>query len=62
MITVAIAGGFIPGFQKFTPTNFARQFVVILLVGVSLTYLGVTRYATQQFEILAFGNTERSLP
>jgi len=56
MIAVAIAGGFIIGFQKFTPTNFARQFVVILLVGVSLTYLGVTRYATQQFD--RFGSLE----
>ena len=46
MISVAIAGGFVIGFQKFSPTNFARQFVVIVLVGVSLTYLGVTRYAT----------------
>jgi 4-amino-4-deoxy-L-arabinose transferase-like glycosyltransferase len=48
MITVAIAGGFILGFQKFTPTNFARQFIVMVLVGVSLTYLGVTRYASAQ--------------
>lgn len=57
MIAVAIAGGFIIGFQKFSPTNFVRQFVVILLVGVSLTYLGVTRYATQQFD--SFGTLER---
>ena len=49
MIAVAIAGGFILGFQKFTPTNFARQFIVMVLVGVSLTYLGVTRYASAQF-------------
>ena len=49
MITVAIAGAFIIGFQKLTPTNFARQFIVLILVGVSLTYLGVTRYASQQF-------------
>ena len=53
MITAAIAGGFIIGLQKFTPTNFARQFVVILLVGVSLTYLGVTRYATRNSIVLA---------
>ena len=57
MIAVAIAGGFVIGFQKFTPTNFARQFVVILLVGLSLTYLGVTRYATQQFD--RFGTLEQ---
>lgn len=56
MIAVAIAGGFIIGFQKFTPTNFARQFMVLVLVGVSLTYLGVTRYASAQFD--RFGTLE----
>ncbi len=56
MIAVAIGGGFIIGFQKFTPTNFMRQFIVLILVGLSLTYLGVTRYATQQFD--RFGNLE----
>jgi 4-amino-4-deoxy-L-arabinose transferase-like glycosyltransferase len=49
MIVVAIGGGFLIGLQRITPTNFIRQFVVIILVGVSLTYLGVTRYASQQF-------------
>ncbi|HEX7334882.1 MAG TPA: glycosyltransferase family 39 protein [Pyrinomonadaceae bacterium] len=57
MIAVAIAGGFIIGFQKFSATNFARQFVVIVLVGVSLTYLGVTRYATQQID--TYGSLEK---
>lgn len=56
MIAVAIAGGFVIGFQKFTPTNFARQFIVLVLVGVSLTYLGVTRYASAQFD--RFGTLE----
>jgi hypothetical protein len=57
MLAAAIAGGFIIGLQKLTPTNFARQFIVIILVGVSLTYLGVTRYASAQFE--SFGSLER---
>jgi hypothetical protein len=56
MIAAAIAGGFILGLQKVTPTNFVRQFMVILLVGVSLTYLGVTRYASAQFD--RFGTLE----
>ena len=56
MIAVAIGGGFLVGLQKITPTNFARQFVVILLVGVSLTYLGVTRYADAQLS--RFGTLE----
>src|SRR5829696_6008018 len=56
MIAVAIGGGFIVGLQKITPTNFLRQFIVIVLVGVSLTYLGVTRYASAQFD--RFGTLE----
>src|ERR1700752_827376 len=49
MLAAAIAGGFIIGLRNITPTNFVRQFIVIILVGVSLTYLGVTRYASAQF-------------
>lgn len=49
MIAVAITGGFILGLQKITPTNFARQFIVLILLGVSFMYLGVTRYASSQF-------------
>jgi len=56
MIAVAIGGAFVIGLQKITPTNFARQFVVLILVGVSLTYLGVTRYASGQFD--RFGTFE----
>jgi hypothetical protein len=56
MIAVAIAGAFIVGWQKITPTNFARQFMVLLLLGVSFTYLGVTRYASAQFS--RFGSLE----
>ena len=56
MIAAAIAGGFIIGLRSVTPSNFARQFIVIILVGMSLTYLGVTRYATAQFT--RFGNLE----
>lgn len=56
MMLVAIGGSFLLGMQKITPTNFARQFIVLILVGVSLTYLGVTRYANAQFE--RFGNLE----
>lgn len=56
MIAAAIAGGFIIGLRNITPTNFARQFIIIMLVGVSLTYLGVTRYASAQFG--RFGSLE----
>ena len=45
MIFTAVAGAFVIGMQKVTARSFARQFAVIILVGLGLTYLGVTRYA-----------------
>ncbi len=46
MIFTAVAGAFVMGMQKVTARSFARQFAVIILVGLGLTYLGVTRYAS----------------
>ena len=45
MLLAATGGAFVIGMQKVTATNFARQFAVIILIGLALTYLGVTRYA-----------------
>jgi len=50
MLVVAIGGAFVIGMQKITSTNFARQFIIMILLGLSLTYLGVTRYANVQLE------------
>ncbi|MEP6568709.1 MAG: glycosyltransferase family 39 protein [Acidobacteriota bacterium] len=57
MICVAIAGAFVIGMQQITATSFARQFSAIVLLGVALTYVGVTRSASVQFE--HYGNLER---
>jgi hypothetical protein len=48
MISAAVAGALVIGMQKVTATGFARQFAIIVLVGLGLTYLGVTRYANVQ--------------
>ena len=48
MILVAVAGAFVIGMQKLTPTNFLRQFAIIVIIGLALTYMGVTRYANLQ--------------
>ena len=45
MMAAAAAGAFLIGMQKLTAANFARQFAVIIVIGLALTYLGVTRYA-----------------
>ncbi|HET6669293.1 MAG TPA: glycosyltransferase family 39 protein [Pyrinomonadaceae bacterium] len=47
MITVAVAGTFVVGTGKLTSLNFVRQFAIIIIVGLALTYAGITRYAVQ---------------
>jgi 4-amino-4-deoxy-L-arabinose transferase-like glycosyltransferase len=53
MVVAAIAGAFVIGMREATARNFLRQFVVVIFLGLSLTYLGVTRYAGSQFETYA---------
>jgi hypothetical protein len=50
MICVAIGGAFLIGMQQVTATSFARQFSAVVLLGLALTYVGVTRSASMQFE------------
>jgi hypothetical protein len=57
MISMAIAGAFIIGMQQISATSFARQFTAVILLGVALTYVGVTRSATAQFE--RYGNLKQ---
>lgn len=57
MISVAIAGAFVIGMQQVTATSFARQFTAVILLGLALTYVGVTRSASLQYE--RYGNLER---
>lgn len=50
MVCVAIGGAFIIGMQAITTMSFVRQFAVMILLGLALTYVGITRSATIQFE------------
>lgn len=50
MMLVAVGGAFIVGMRAVTLQSMARQFVVIIVLGLALTYLGVTRYASVQYE------------
>jgi hypothetical protein len=54
MICVAIGGAFVIGMQQVTATSFIRQFMAVILLGLALTYIGVTRSATANFE--RYGN------
>lgn len=57
MMLAAIVGSFVIGMKAVTAQNMARQFVVVLVMGLSFTYFGVTRYATVQLE--HYGNLEQ---
>jgi hypothetical protein len=57
MLVVAITGAFIIGMHANTMKSMARQFLVVIVVGLALTYFGVTRYATVQIE--QFGTLEQ---
>jgi dolichyl-phosphate-mannose-protein mannosyltransferase len=57
MMVAAIVGAYIIGMKAFTMQSMARQFIVVLVIGLSFTYFGVTRYATAQFE--QYGNLEQ---
>jgi hypothetical protein len=57
MIMVAIVGALVLGMKTITAQSFARQFIIVIMLGLAFTYLGVTRYANVQFE--QFGNLQR---
>jgi hypothetical protein len=50
MLIAAVGGAFLIGMRTLTAQSIARQFVVVLVLGLSFTYFGVTRYANAQFE------------
>ena len=56
MIAVAIAGAFVIGMQEVTATSFARQLTAVILLGLAMTYIGVTRSAGAQLE--RYGNLQ----
>jgi hypothetical protein len=56
MICFAVGGAFVIGTQKLSTTSFFRQLTAIAALGLALTYLGVTRSASVQFE--RFANLE----
>ena len=57
MMCVAVVGAFVIGLQAVTAKSFARQFVAMMILGLGLTYFGVTRSASLQFE--SYGSLEQ---
>lgn len=54
IIVLSISVAFIMGRRRLTAQSFARQFIIMFVVGLALAYFGVSRYAGQQFE--SYGN------
>jgi len=60
MILIAVAGAFVIGIRAMSAQSVARQVVVMMVLGLSLTYLGITRYANVQYE--QYGTLDFSVP
>ena len=54
IIVLSVTAAFIMGRRRLTAQSFARQFIILFVVGLALAYFGVSRYAGQQFE--SYGN------
>jgi hypothetical protein len=57
MLIVAVAGTFIIGTRQFTSTGFAKQIAIMIVLGLALTWFGINRFATLQYE--RFGSLEQ---
>ena len=54
---LAITVAFILGRRRLTAQTFARQLLIMIVIGVALAYFGVSRYAHQQFD--AYGSVRQ---
>src|SRR6266849_3347858 len=50
IVVVAVTAAFVLGRRPLSAKSFARQFIVMITIGVVLAYFGVSRYASAQFE------------
>lgn len=50
MMVAAVVGAFVIGMRPITATNFVRQFIIIMVLGAAMGYVGVSRMASVQFE------------
>ena len=57
MIATAVGGALAIGSRQFSAISFVRQFAILVVLAVALTYVGVPKFASQQYE--AFGTLER---
>lgn len=53
IVVIAVTAAFILGRRQLTAQSFARQMIIIIVIGLGLGYFGVSRYASQQIETFA---------
>jgi len=56
MVTVTVGSAFIIGMRQGNAASLVRRFIVVITIGLALTYIGVLRTASVQLE--TFGNLE----
>jgi 4-amino-4-deoxy-L-arabinose transferase-like glycosyltransferase len=56
MLVASISGAFVIGMRPVTSQSLIRQVIIIFGIGLAMTYLGVVRMASSQFE--TFGSLE----
>lgn len=56
MLAAAVVGAFVVGMRRWSGQSIARQFATVVMLGLALTYMGVLRTASAQFE--RYGNLE----
>ena len=54
IVIIAVTATFVLGRRPLSAKSFARQFIIMITIGLMLAYFGVSRYASAQFE--TFGN------
>jgi hypothetical protein len=57
MIATAVGGALVIGSRQFSAISFVRQFAILIFLAVALTYVGVPKFASEQYE--TFGNLEK---
>lgn len=50
IILLSITAAFVMGRRKLTAQSFARQFIIMLVIGSALAFFGVSRLASRQFD------------
>ena len=57
MIATAVGGALVIGSRQFSAVSFMRQFAILVVLAIALTYVGVPKFASEQYE--TFGNLEK---